>query len=40
MRFNAENRAFKELERQTVKPVIAPKYDAGLVDYHKLMKSE
>lgn len=40
MRFNAESRAFKELERQTTKPVIAPKFDAGLIDYHKLMESE
>lgn len=36
-RYNAENRAYKELSRQEKSPVAAPKYDAGIVDYRKSM---
>lgn len=36
-RYNAENRAFKELQRQENSPVVAPKYDAGIINYQKLM---
>lgn len=35
MRYNIENRAFKELDRQAIRPVVAPKHDADIVDYHK-----
>lgn len=38
MRYNAENRALKELEKQTKRPVVAPKHDAGIIDYHKSLK--
>lgn len=39
MRYNVENRAFKELEKQVAKPKVAPKYDAGIIDYHKSLQS-
>lgn len=38
--YNVENRAAKELARQQEKPKAAPKYDAGHIDYHKLMKGK
>lgn len=39
MRYNIENRAFKELEKQTQKPLAAPKHEAGIIDYHESLKS-
>lgn len=39
MRYNIENRAFKELEKQTHKPLAAPKHEAGIIDYHESLKS-
>lgn len=36
-RYNAENRAYKELKRQEKFPVAAPKYDAGIINYQKSM---
>lgn len=38
MRYNVENRAFKELEKQTQKPLPAPKHEAAFIDYHKSLK--
>lgn len=38
MRYNVENRAFKEIERQTNRPVVAPKHEAGTINYHKAMQ--
>lgn len=37
-RYNIESRAFKEIERQSTKPVVAPKHDAGIIDYHKSLE--
>lgn len=37
-RYNAENRAHKELKRQENSPVAAPKHDAGIIDYQKSMR--
>lgn len=38
MRYNIENRAFKEIEKQGKKPLVAPKHDAEYIDYHKSLK--
>lgn len=38
MRYNVENRAFKELEKQTQKPLAAPKHESEFIDYHKSLK--
>ena len=40
MRYNVENRAFKELEKQSRKPIAAPKHEAEFIDYHKSMKGK
>lgn len=40
MRYNVENRAFKEIEKQSHKPVVAPKHEAGIIDYHKSLESK
>lgn len=40
MRFNVDNRMLKELDRQAIKPVVAPKFDADFIDYKKLMNSK
>lgn len=37
-RYNIESRVFKEIEKQSKKPVVAPKHEAGIIDYHKSMK--
>lgn len=39
MRYNIENRTLKELDRQAIKPTVAPKHDAGIVDYHESLRS-
>lgn len=39
MKYNVESRAFKELEKQSQKPVVAPKHEAGIIDYHKSLQS-
>lgn len=39
-RYNAENRAQKELVRQTQAPIAAPKHDAGIIDYKKSMQGK
>lgn len=38
MRYNVENRAFNEMEKQAKKPLVAPKHDAGIIDYQKSLK--
>lgn len=38
MRYNVENRAFKEIDRQVKRPVPAPKHEAAFIDYHKAMQ--
>lgn len=38
MRYNIESRTFKELEKQTKKPLVAPKHEAEFIDYHKSLK--
>lgn len=38
MKYNIENRAFKEIDRQAKKPLVAPKHEAGIIDYHKSLK--
>lgn len=40
MRYNIENRAFKQLDKHATNPVAAPKHDAALIDYHKSLKGE
>lgn len=40
IRFNVDNRMLRELDRQAIKPVAAPKFDAGFIDYKKLMKGK
>lgn len=40
MRYNVENRAFKELEKQSRKPIAAPKHEAEFIDYHKSLKGK
>lgn len=37
MRYNVENRAFNEIDRQAKQPVVAPKHEAASIDYHKAM---
>lgn len=37
-RYNIENRVFKEIEKQGTKPVVAPKHESGIIDYHQSMK--
>lgn len=39
-RYNIENRAFKAIEKQATKPVVAPKHEAGIIDYHKSLKGK
>lgn len=39
-RYNIESRTFKEIEKQLKNPVVAPKHEAGIIDYHKSMKGE
>lgn len=39
-KYNIENRAYKEIERQSTKPVVAPKHEAGIIDYHKSLKGK
>lgn len=38
MRFNAENRAFRELEKQKVRPVAAPKHQSNLSRIEQIKK--
>lgn len=38
MRYNVENRAFKEMDRQAQRPAVAPKHEAAYIDYHKAMQ--
>lgn len=38
MRYNVENRIFKEIERQAKRPLPAPKHEAAYIDYQKAMK--
>lgn len=38
MRYNIESRTFKEIERQSQKPIVAPKHEGGIIDYHKSLK--
>lgn len=38
MRYNVENRIFKEIDRQANRPLPAPKHEAAYIDYHKAMK--
>lgn len=38
MRYNVENRVFKEMEKQSKKPLAAPKHDAEFIDYHESLK--
>lgn len=40
MRYNIENRTMKELDRQANKPKVAPKHDAGLINYHESLSSK
>lgn len=37
-RYNIERRAFKEIEKQSTEPMVAPKHDAGIIDYHKSLE--
>lgn len=37
-KYNIESRVFKEMEKQSKKPVVAPKHEAGVIDYHKSLK--
>lgn len=37
-RYNVENRAFKEMDKQITRPVVAPKHEAASIDYHKALK--
>lgn len=37
-KYNIESRVFKEIEKQSTKPVVAPKHEAGVIDYHKSLK--
>lgn len=39
-RYNIENRTFKEIEKQSKKPVVAPKHEAGIIDYHKSLNGK
>lgn len=39
-RYNIESRTFKEIEKQIKKPVVAPKHEAGIIDYHKSLKGK
>lgn len=39
-KYNIESRTFKELEKQSKKPLAAPKHEAGIIDYHKSLKGE
>lgn len=39
-RYNVENRAHKELKRQESSPVVAPKHEAGIIDYQKSMRGK
>lgn len=38
MRYNAEERAFKEIEKQVNRPVVAPKYEGTAIDYHRALQ--
>lgn len=38
MRFNAENRAFREMDKQKVKPVAAPKHQASVKEFEKIRR--
>lgn len=37
-RYNTQTRIFKEMEKQQIKPVVAPKFDAEQINYHKLLQ--
>ena len=37
-RYNAENRAFKEIERQQIRPVVAPKHESNVREFERLME--
>ncbi|XP_031627187.1 protein NDUFAF4 homolog [Contarinia nasturtii] len=37
-KYNIESRVSKELDKQAKKPVIAPKHEAGIIDYHKSLQ--
>lgn len=39
-RYNIESRTFKEIEKQSRKPVVAPKHEAGIIDYHKSLSGK
>lgn len=36
-RYNTQNRIFREMEKQKEKPVVAPKFDSGQINYRKLL---
>lgn len=39
-RYNIESRTFKEIEKQSKNPVVAPKHEAGIIDYHKSLNGK
>lgn len=39
-RYNIESRTFKEMEKQSQKPKVAPKHEAGIIDYHKSLSGK
>lgn len=39
-RYNIESRTFKEIEKQLKNPVVAPKHEAGIIDYHKSLNGK
>lgn len=39
-RYNIESRTFKEIEKQSRKPVVAPKHEDGIIDYHKSLSGK